>query len=44
MPNAARWSCQVPGCDFGPPNGDSNDPYITHEENTTKAELKEDLE
>ena len=45
MPAAARRVCQVPGCTGGPP--DANDqptPYVTHEENSTKAEVKDDLD
>ena len=45
MPNAARRSCQVPGCELGPPDDNGiRGPYFTHEENATKAEVKEDLE
>ena len=45
MPNPSRRSCQVPGCDLGPPDDNGiRGPYVTHEENATKAEVKEDLE
>lgn len=45
MPNATRRTCQVPGCSLGPPGpNEEPTPYITHEDKTTKAEVKEDLD
>lgn len=45
MPNAARRTCQVPGCDLVPPDDNGiKGPYVTHEENATKAEVKDDLD
>ena len=46
MPPATRRSCPFPGCTSGPHNEESgqNDPYITHPDCTTKAEIMEDLQ
>ena len=45
MPNAARRSCQYLGFTLGPlDDNDEPTPYITHEENATKAEVKDDLD
>ena len=45
MPKAARRTCQYPNCDLGPvdDNGGKT-PYMTQEENATKAEVKDDLD
>ena len=46
MPSAARRTCEYPGCALGPPDPDNEGqrlPYITHEENTKKEEVAEDI-
>ena len=45
MPNASRRECEYPGCVSGPPREgqDTNGPYLSHPECTTRAEVSEDI-
>ena len=45
MPPAAPRTCEFPGCNSGPPDGDGNTtPYVTRSDNNTRAEVMEDLQ